>query len=566
MSNSLRSIIFKKVVKPLTHLDNAYQNQIMTNLHVNLNKANNMYCFTLPLKSDYYNITNEVQNIVKNDSDDTFDNIIIKDSTIYFNMQRDKYIKTIIESNQSGVTPPLLVSKNKNIIVEFSSPNIAKPFHLGHLRSTIIGNYIANINNFLHNKVKKINYLGDWGTQFGFIYLGLEMLCDNNNLQLQNNPIETLYRAYVTANKLAETDSTINERAKEIFRQLEFGDIIISNKWETFKDYTVQELEKTYKRLGVIFDEYHWESMYAGKNINKIISLMEELQLLTLDMVERKVIPLNEERNIPIIKSDGSTLYITRDIAAAVDRFEKYKFDNMYYVVENGQTDYFSTLIQILNKMGMPWSHKLMHVKFGRVRGMSTRRGTAIFLHDILNKAQEIMKKRQLIRPTTKVNFNEFDESSDILGMSGIILNDLKQRRMKDYTFDWNLLFNMKGDTGIKLQYTHCRLNNLKHTTGATLITECNPSLLKEEEIDNLIILISQFDEVILKSYKELEPCILVVYLFSLCNAVSKTFKNLRIKGESSDLGNQRLLLFHTVKIILAESMKLLGLIPLNRM
>ncbi|XP_076619815.1 arginyl-tRNA synthetase, mitochondrial [Colletes latitarsis] len=565
MSNSLRSIIFKKVVKPLQHLDNVHQNQIMTKLHVNLNKANNMYCFTLPLKSNYYNVTNEVQNIVKNGSDDTFDNIIIEGSTIYFNMQRDKYIKTIIESNLSGLTPPLLVNKNKNIIVEFSSPNIAKPFHLGHLRSTVIGNYIANINNFLHNKVKKINYLGDWGTQFGFIYLGLEM-SHINNIEMQNNPIETLYKAYVTANKFAETDSTINERARKIFKLLEFGDNIISEKWETFKDYTVQELEKTYKRLGVSFDEYHWESMYTAKNINKIISLMEELQLLTLDIRNRKVIPLTQKRNIPIIKSDGSTLYITRDIAAAVDRFEKHKFDNMYYVVDNGQTDHFSNLFQILEKMEMPWTDKLMHVKFGRVRGMSTRKGTAIFLNDILNKAQEIMRNNQEKRKTTKVSLNESDNSSDILGMSGIIFHDLKQRRMKDYEFDWNLIFNMKGDTGIKLQYTHCRLNNLEHTSGATLMTECNPNLLQEVEIDDLIILISKFDEVVLKSYEELEPCILAVYLLSLCNAVSKTFSNLKIKGEPSDLGNQRLLLFHTVKIILAEGMKLLGLTPLEKM
>ncbi|XP_076277000.1 arginyl-tRNA synthetase, mitochondrial isoform X1 [Lasioglossum baleicum] len=565
MSNSLRSAIFKKVIKPLQNVNNEHQHKIMSKLHVNRDTTNDSYYFVFPLKSNYYNVLGETQNIAAVDLDNTFNNVKIENDSAYFAVPRDQYIKTILESNLSGPTPPAIPENNKNIIVEFSSPNIAKPFHLGHLRSTITGNYIANVNSFLRNKVKRLNYLGDWGTQFGFIQLGIE-LGNVDNKEIIENPIKALYKAYVIANKLAETDSTMNDRAREIFRKLEFGDSNIHEEWQTFKDYTVQELERTYERLGITFDEYHWESMYTALSTKKITDLMEEMKLLTLDQQNRKVIPVTEERNIPLIKSDGSTLYITRDIAAAIDRYERNKFDAMYYVVDNAQTDHFSNLMKILKKMQVPWVDRLKHIKFGRVRGMSTRKGTAVFLEDILNEAQEIMRERQTKKATTKVSLDEMDKTSDILGISGIITYNLIQRRMKDYEFNWNLIFDMKGDTGVKLQYTHCRLTSLERNCGAALITECDASLLKEPEVDDLIILISRFDEVLLRSYEELEPCVLAVYLMKLSNTISKALKKLNIKGEPSDVGNQRLLLFHVSKLILAEGMKLLGLTPLERM
>lgn len=366
----------------------------MFNLYVKFNEKIGTYSFILPLKTKDYNLTNEIKNI-NNNLKESFDNVIIKDNIIYFHILRDKYIKKILESNCFGITPPLLIDNNKNIIVEFSSLNIAKPFHIGHLRSTIIGNYIANLNSFLHNQVTKINYLGDWGTQFGYIYLGMK-IAKIDNIEIETNPIRTLYNVYVNANKLAEKNPDMKEQAKKIFQQLELRDNVIHKNWETIKQFTVLELEKTYKRIGVIFDRYDWESMYTIKNISKIINTMEEMQLLKLDNNNRKVIYINEKKSVPILKSDGTSLYLSRDIAAAIDRFEKNKFDAMYYIVENGQSDHFTNLIQILNKMKLPWADRLKHVKFGRIQGMSTRKGEVIFLEDILNKAQEMMRQKQL--------------------------------------------------------------------------------------------------------------------------------------------------------------------------
>lgn len=536
----------------------------MSNLHITFNKEIDTYTFVLPLKSKDYNLTNKVKDITDNDFKDDFDNVTVQNNAMHFNVLRDKYIKQILESNFSGVRPPL-VDVNKNIIVEFSSPNIAKPFHIGHLRSTIIGNCIANLNSFFQNQVTKINYLGDWGTQFGYVYIGMKM-ANIDNIEMQTDPIKTLYTAYVNANKLAKDDPSINESAKEIFRQLELEDNEVYKNWESIKQFTVLELERTYKRIGVTFDRYDWESMYTAKKINKIIDKMGEMQLLKLDNENRKVMPLSEGKSVPIIKSDGTSLYISRDIAAAIDRFERNKFDAMYYIVENSQTDHFTNLIQILNKMNLPWVDRLKHVKFGRVHGMSTRQGTVVFLEDILNKAKEIMKQKQLDAKTTKIPLDKIDETSDILGVSGVIIQDLKQNRMNNYKFDWNLMLDMKGDSGIKLQYAHCRLCSLEELSGATLVIECDPSLLKEAEVDQLILLISQFDEVVLKSYEELEPCVLTIYLFRLCKAINIAWRKLSVKHQSNDLGNQRLLLFHIARITLAQGMKLLGLTPLEKM
>ncbi|XP_024879862.1 probable arginine--tRNA ligase, mitochondrial [Temnothorax curvispinosus] len=563
MSNSMKIAILKTVTECLRN-NNVNVSSIGSYLHLKSHKTEGIYSFQLPLKTRQYNIQNEVQNIRNNDRNGIFD-ISIQNDTIFFNVSRDICVKEVLEHNCSTVSPPNFINNKKTIIVEFSSPNIAKPFHVGHLRSTIIGNYVANINSFVKNNVKRINYLGDWGTQYGLIQLGINM-ADINEDEMRRNPIKALYTAYITANKLAETDFSILDRARKIFNDLENGTGVTYEQWIAFKQYTVEELTKVYGRIGITFDEYHWESMYNAKNIEKIITLMEKMQLLLRDEQNRKVVNLDNEKSVPIIKSDGSTLYIARDIAAAIDRFEKNNFDCMYYVVDNTQASHFSNLLEILKRLQMPWAERLKHVKFGRLHGMRTRKGNMVFLEDILDITRDIMKQKQIDSHTTKVRLDSFDKSSDILGISAMIVNDLKRKRQRDYTFDWNTAFDLKGDTGVKLQYTHCRLVSLERTCGAVLTLECEPSLLQEDIVDDLVVLIAKFEEVVLKSYEELEPCILTAYLFNLSNAINKAFSLLKVKDELPDLASQRLLLFHVARNVLAQGMKLLGLIPLEEM
>lgn len=283
----------------------------------------------------------------------------------------------------------LIDEPKENIIVEFSSPNIAKPFHFGHLRSTIIGNFISNIFQLYDHNVIRMNYLGDWGTQFGFLKLGMEManLTDD---EVAKNPIRHLFNAYVNANKLAEEDSTFATKARSIFAEMENSPECDLKEWNKYRDYTVQELTAVYRRLNIHFDEYCWESQYARTKIGHILDMMQEKGLLTTEPEGTITTTLESGEKATILKSDGSTLYLTRDIGAIFDRQQKYNFDRIYYVVENGQANHFTALFETARKLGVKNVDGLEHVKFGRISKMSTRKGNVVFLADLLDEAKEI--------------------------------------------------------------------------------------------------------------------------------------------------------------------------------
>lgn len=313
---------------------------------------------------------------------------------ISFDIDRSVFVKDVLEN----INDPDTLTERKKIVVEYSSPNIAKPFHVGHLRSTIIGNFISNINKYLGHEVVRLNYLGDWGTQFGLLKVGVD-LANLTDDQIKADPLKVLYDAYVNANKLAETDPKINEKAREIFTKLEKGELDDISSWKLFNKYTIDELSGLYKRLGVTFDEYNFESMYSAQNMKQVIDKLEKCKVIHADSDGKKVAMINDKK-VSLIKSDGSMLYLTRDIAAALDRYAKYKFDQMLYVVDNSQSDHFNSLNNVLFNMDLPWAGRIKHVKFGRIRGMSTRKGTAIFLKDILNEAKELMQQNQVKSPS----------------------------------------------------------------------------------------------------------------------------------------------------------------------
>lgn len=277
---------------------------------------------------------------------------------------------------------------------------------------------------------------------------------------IKENPLKVLYESYVYANKLAETNPLILENAKQEFSKLESGSEDEINNWKNYMKFTINELEHMYERLGVKFDTYNYESMYNANDIQEVVDAMNKKKILSLLPDGKQVAKLND-RIISVIKSDGSTLYLTRDIAAAIDRFKKYNFDKMLYVVDNGQNDHFNALKGILHQMDQSWVNRLRHVKFGRIRGMSTRKGNVVFLKDILDETRDLMKQRQIQSRTTRVPVTDL-ATSDILGISCVIVNDLKQRRQRDYEFSWDRALQVQGDSGIKLQYTHCRLYSLK--------------------------------------------------------------------------------------------------------
>lgn len=313
---------------------------------------------------------------------------------ICFKINKSMFIKDVLENCDScdtNVSP-------KTVVVEFSSPNIAKPFHVGHIRSTIIGNFISNLQEYMKNKVVRLNYLGDWGTQFGYTKLGVNKL-NYSEQAIKENPIKLLYESYVHANKLAEGDKNIHNMAMEEFLKLEQGSVEDLEKWKAYTNYALENLKPMYKRLGVIFDEYHLESMYSKQNIQNLLDKMISLRVLEKQSDGRMSVNIND-RNVPLVKSDGSSLYLTRDIAAAIDRYEKYKFDQMLYIVENGQNDHFNALKKILDRMDIPWSNRIRHIKFGRIKGMSSRKGNVVFLKDLLDETKELMYERRVQSPS----------------------------------------------------------------------------------------------------------------------------------------------------------------------
>ncbi|XP_054271548.1 probable arginine--tRNA ligase, mitochondrial [Macrosteles quadrilineatus] len=483
------------------------------------------------------------------------------EDNIIFNLHQNTFVEDVL-LNKSIDTSKIGLPQEK-IVIDYSSPNIAKPFHIGHLRSTIIGNFLANLYEHLGCKVTRINYLGDWGTQFGVLQVGLQQL-NISNADLKKDPIKQLYEAYVTGSRQLESDNTAGPFARKVFHQLEFQqDSVMMDRWKMIKTATVEDLSKTYRRLGVKFDEYHWESMYNAKAFTPIREVMEANSLLEEDEDGKKVIELADGRKVPLVKSDGTTLYLTRDVTAALDRWVTFGFDKMLYVVDNSQNQHFSALKQVLKKLDYDWADNVEHVKFGRVKGMSSRKGQVIFLEDILDEAKLRMVEKQRQSPTTK---NSSEEVSDVLGVSAIIVNDLKQRRMKDYSFDWDSALQMDGDSGVKLQYSHCRLCSLELNCGVSLPDRCDSSVLSEPQVQELVLEIARFEEAVERAHSKLEAYEIVTYLFKLCNKTSQALKTLNVKHQPAAVAEQRLLLFSRVRTTLNCGMKLLGLRPLTEM
>lgn len=380
-------------------LDPVISAAVCSSLKLQQDPGSSDFVYLLPLKVNSqlvkYDIDKEAENLVKSTSDNLLKEVFFNETNskryLLFKVDKNAFIKDTLENN-SNLIKPSIQSKRSKVVIDFSSPNVAKPFHVGHLRSTIMGNYIANMNKHFDNRVTKINYLGDWGTQFGYLSLGME-LAQLNDDELREDPLRALYKAYVDVNKLAEGDPTIHEKAREIFNNMESGDSSENEKWKMIRELTTNELAKTYKRLNIQFDEYHWESTYRKKNIEDVISSMNNI--LATDEENKQIVPLNSKFNIPIIKSDGTTLYLTRDIAAAIDRYNKFQFDSMVYVVEAAQRQHFLNLNYVLSQMGMDWADRIQHVAFGKIRGMSTRKGTVVFLQDFLDEARAIMRLKQ---------------------------------------------------------------------------------------------------------------------------------------------------------------------------
>jgi arginyl-tRNA synthetase len=319
----------------------------------------------------------------------------------------------------------------KKALIEFSSPNIAKMFHAGHLRSTIIGAFLSNLYELSGWEVVRMNYLGDWGKQFGLLAVGFEMFGDEK--LLQEDPIQHLFDIYVKVNKVKEEDETIDERAREYFRKMEQGDVHAKGLWEHFRDVSIVRYKQTYARLNTRFDVYSGESQVSPTTMEKACGMLEEKDLVYTDKGALLIdFSRHGSKNLGkalIKKSDGTTLYLTRDIGAAMERYETYKFDKMIYVVASQQDMHVAQLFKILKLLGLEWADRCVHVSYGMVEGMSTRKGTVVFLEDILNETAEKMHDVMRTNEAKYAQVENPDATADKVGISAVLIQDMSAKR-----------------------------------------------------------------------------------------------------------------------------------------
>lgn len=455
----------------------------------------------------------------------------------------------------------------KKIIVEYSSPNIAKPFHAGHLRSTILGNFLVKTHKAGGFDVIGINWLGDWGVQFGKLAVGFEKW--GNEEALQKEALRHLYEVYVKVNAACNEDKVLDKAAHEFFRKMEDGDAESLKVWNRFRDLSISDLNKTFKRLNIEFDVISGESHMNQEIADEALATLKEKGLLREDQ-GATIVPLKDVSKLPnaiLRKSDDTTLYLTRDIAAAIERYREFHFEKMFYVVSAQQSLHFEQLFKTLELMGHDWAKRCVHVPFGMVKGMSTRKGTAVFLDDILNEARSTMLD---VMSKNKGKIDELDEDpekvADVVGVSAVVVQDFNARRIKDYDFEWGRMTSFEGHTGPYLQYAHARLCSVERKCGFPLNPDADVTLLKEKEAHILLLEIARFPEVIRQAREALEPITLVSYLYDLAHAISVAHSALWVKGREQALADARLMLYHVARVTLGNGLRIIGLTPLERM
>ncbi|XP_077566786.1 putative arginine--tRNA ligase, mitochondrial [Stigmatopora nigra] len=504
--------------------------------------------------------------------DNVVEEISAGSAVINFKIHRKLLAKKILESFGTGhhgkieLNSELFNSLNKGTtLVEYSSPNIAKKFHAGHLRSTIIGNFIANLKESLGNKVIRMNYLGDWGMQFGLLGVGFGQF--GSQEQLKENPLQHLFEVYVKVNKEAKHNEDTMLGARDFFRRLELHESQAMLLWQQFRDITVSEYRQIYERLGIRFDVYSGESFHQ-EGVKEVLCQLENQGLLkTTEMGTRIVeLPAQDHSNIcTILRSDGTSLYITRDIAAAIDRREKYYFDEMIYVTDKSQANHFQQLFQILRQMGHSWADRCHHIPFGLVQGMKTRNGEVVFLEDILNESRARMLLNMKQSKMTK-EMDNAEETAEKVGISALIVQDFKGPLQRDYKFDWDKVLQAQGDTGVFLQYTHARLSSLIRKNDDIDTSTFDPSLLTEQSGVSVLQHLLRYDEVLYQSAQDLQPKHLLIFLLKLGHLTASAHRDLPVKGSPQQVAQARMRLFSVARSVLAHGMQILGIIPVDKM
>lgn len=480
----------------------------------------------------------------------------------YLNFFADKeqFAKEIVMQASEDNFGGSLEGEGKTICIDYSSPNVAKNFHVGHLRTTIIGNSLYKIFSKLGYDVQRINHLGDWGTQFGKLIVAYKKW--GNKEEIEKDGVAALMKIYVKFHEEAEKDDSLNDEARAWFAKMEQGNEEALEIWQWFKDISLVEYKRTYKLLNMDFDSFNGESFYRDKT-GAVVEELNEKKLL-VESEGAYIVPLEDYNMAPclVTKKDGSSIYATRDLAAILYRKKTYDFEKCIYVTGLEQKLHFAQVFKVIELMGYDYSQDLVHVPYGLVSleggKLSTRSGNVIYAEDILRES--IAKIKEIIEEKNP-NLPDKDEVAHKVGIGAIIFNDLYNQRIKDVIFNWEKILNFDGETGPYVQYTYARAASVLRKAGVEAVdADIDYSVITDEPSMNLLKEISRYPGVVKDASEKLEPFVISRFAMAVAQAFNKFYHECQINVEDENVKKARLKVVVLTKYILKDALSLLGI------
>lgn len=547
--------------------ENVDINDIYNKIEVPKDKKNGDFsypCFNLAkiLKNSPVNIANKIkEKIVLNDA---ISKVEVVNGFLNFYLNSNNVVENILKNilTKNSEYGKMNIGNGKNIVFDYSSPNIAKPFHLGHFRNTVIGHALYNIYKELGYNTIGINYIGDWGRQFGLLIEGYKLFKDEYDFS--NNVLEVLSDIYVRISALAKEDENVMNKARENFKELENGNEEYYKLWKFFREVSLKEYDRIYDILGVKFDSYNGEAFYNDK-MDVVIDTLTKKNVLK-ESRGAKVVEVGD--NMPpciVLKSNGSTIYATRDLAAIIYRAKIYDFEKAIYVTGSEQILHFKQVFEVAKYLVEEKYQKgLVHVPYGLVRlktgKMSSREGTVIYIKDLINDA--INKSKEIL-----INKNKEVEDIELLskqiGVGALVFNYLKSNKLKDILFDLDETLRFDGETGPYIQYTYVRTKSILEKSGyvESDFENIKLDLLTNSEEIELVKKLGEFENIIKRAAQDFEPSIIAKYLIDISSLFSKFYNNIKVlETNNEDLKKARVVLVYSTGIVIKNGLNILGI------
>ena len=497
---------------------------------------------------------------------DILDKLEVKGAYLNFFIKKELFVKTMIENADVEKFGSSDMGKGKTICIDYSSPNVAKNFHVGHLRTTIIGNSLYKIYSKLGYQVERINHLGDWGTQFGKLIVAYKAW--GSKEAVEKDGVAELMRLYVKFHEEADKDDSLNDQARAWFTKMEHGDEEALDIWKWFVDISLKEYKGTYALLGMEFDHYLGESFYRDKTAD-VVKRLQDANLLE-ESQGAQIVNLDAYDMPPclIMKKDGSSIYATRDLAAIFYRKDRWNFDKCLYVVAYEQNLHFRQVfevakyLKVVELLGNEWAKdSLVHIPYGLVSlegaKLSTRSGNIIYAEDILLEAIDKVKG---VIAEKNPDLENKDEVAKIVGVGAILFHDLYNQRIKDVSFKWDKVLNFDGETGPYVQYTYCRCASILRSIDHDANEAIDYSLLLDEEAIALLKEINRFPQVVKDAAEKYEPSVVARFAMDVAQSFSRFYNADRVNVEDATLRNARAKLVDMTKHTLKDALDLLGI------